>query len=101
MTDQPLRQVLQKPETLGRLIKWSMELGEFDVHFKLRPTLKSQIVLDFIVESTSPLEEEIIEGAITLHELWSLHVDGSLSQQGLGVSIILTSPDGWHLEYAL
>ena len=27
LTDQPLRQVLQKPEAAGRLLKWAVELG--------------------------------------------------------------------------
>ncbi|GAV64544.1 RVT_3 domain-containing protein, partial [Cephalotus follicularis] len=38
---------------------------------------------------------------ITLPELWSLHVDGSSSQQGSGADIILTSPEGWELEYTI
>ncbi|GAV80128.1 RVT_3 domain-containing protein [Cephalotus follicularis] len=102
MIDQPFRKVLQKPETSRRLIKWSMELGEFDIHFKPKTALKSQIICYFIVESVSPIEEEeVAEGAITLLELWSLHMDGSSSKQGSGAGIILTSPNGWVLEYAL
>ncbi|GMH03832.1 hypothetical protein Nepgr_005671 [Nepenthes gracilis] len=31
LTDQPLRSILQKPETSGRLVKWAVELGEFDL----------------------------------------------------------------------
>ncbi|GKV15225.1 hypothetical protein SLEP1_g26025 [Rubroshorea leprosula] len=31
LTDQPLRQILQKPECFGRLIKWAVELGEFEI----------------------------------------------------------------------
>ncbi|CAL2257082.1 unnamed protein product [Prunus armeniaca] len=37
LTNQPLRQVLQKPETSSRLVKWTIELGEFDIQFKPRP----------------------------------------------------------------
>lgn len=29
LSNHPLRQVLQKPKTSGRLIKWSIELSEF------------------------------------------------------------------------
>ena len=42
LTDQPLRQVLQKPETSGRLVKWAIELGEFDIHYKLRNSIKGR-----------------------------------------------------------
>ncbi|GKV12463.1 hypothetical protein SLEP1_g23603 [Rubroshorea leprosula] len=34
LTDQPLRQILQKPECSGRLIKWAVELGEFELTFQ-------------------------------------------------------------------
>lgn len=33
LTDQLLRQVLHKPEASGSLVKWSMELSEFDVNY--------------------------------------------------------------------
>ncbi|XP_020410598.1 uncharacterized protein LOC109946620 [Prunus persica] len=42
LTNQPLRQVLQKPETSGRLVKWAIELGEFDIHYKPRPAIRGQ-----------------------------------------------------------
>ncbi|CAL2239563.1 unnamed protein product [Prunus armeniaca] len=52
LTNQPLRQVLQKSETSGRLVKWAIELGEFDVQFKPRLAEKGQAVADFISELT-------------------------------------------------
>ncbi|CAL9006576.1 unnamed protein product [Prunus brigantina] len=54
LTNHPLRQVLQKPETSGRLVKWAIELGEFDIHYKPRPATKGQAVADFISEFTEP-----------------------------------------------
>ncbi|CAL2277496.1 unnamed protein product [Prunus armeniaca] len=54
LTNQPLRQVLQKPETSGMLVKWAIELGEFDIHYKPRPNTKGQAVADFISEFTEP-----------------------------------------------
>ncbi|CAL8084641.1 unnamed protein product [Prunus armeniaca] len=36
LTNQPLRQVLQKQKKFGRLVKWAIELGEFDIQFKPR-----------------------------------------------------------------
>ncbi|XP_024178700.1 uncharacterized protein LOC112184690 [Rosa chinensis] len=41
-TNHPLRQVLQKPETSGRLIKWAIELGEFDIKYQPRTAIKGQ-----------------------------------------------------------
>ncbi|KAL5583458.1 hypothetical protein UlMin_015900 [Ulmus minor] len=48
----PLKQLLQKPDTSGRLAKWSIELGEFDIPFKPRTAIKGQAFADFIAEFT-------------------------------------------------
>lgn len=52
MTDQSLRQVLHKPEASGRLVKWSMELSEFDISYQLRTTIKTHALSNFVVECT-------------------------------------------------
>ncbi|KAL6219915.1 hypothetical protein ACLB2K_007673 [Fragaria x ananassa] len=54
MTNQPLKQVLWKPETAGRLVKWAVELGEFDIHYSPRMAVKGQAIADFISEFTHP-----------------------------------------------
>ena len=36
----PMKQMLHKPETSGRLIKWAIELIEFDIGYKPRTTIK-------------------------------------------------------------
>lgn len=36
LTNHPLRQVLQKPNTSSRLIKWSIKLGEFNIIYRSR-----------------------------------------------------------------
>ncbi|GAV88755.1 hypothetical protein CFOL_v3_32176 [Cephalotus follicularis] len=51
-TDKPLKQVLAKPDTSGRLIKWSVELGEYHVKFEARPAIKSQVLTDFVGDNT-------------------------------------------------
>lgn len=34
LTNQPVKQVLLKPEASGRLMKWAVELGEHDISYK-------------------------------------------------------------------
>ncbi|CAL8136891.1 unnamed protein product [Prunus armeniaca] len=119
LTNQPLRQVLQKPETSGRLVKWVIELGEFDIHYKPRQAAKGQAVADFIFEFTEPHTLASPQIAITptptsnqvhvasngsldlTQPLWTLYVDGSSNAQGCGAGLVLISPDKVALEYAL
>ncbi|XP_063943205.1 uncharacterized protein LOC135150603 [Daucus carota subsp. sativus] len=50
LTDQPLRNVIHSPKASGRLIKWAIELGEFDIRYKPRTAIKAQALADFLVE---------------------------------------------------
>ena len=51
-TKYPMKQILHKPETSGRLIKWDIEMSEFDIKYKSRTAVKGQILADFIMEFT-------------------------------------------------
>ena len=53
-TDQPLRQVLQKPEATGRLLKWAVELSQFDIQYQPRTAIKGQALADLVAEFTEP-----------------------------------------------
>ncbi|GAV76330.1 RVT_3 domain-containing protein, partial [Cephalotus follicularis] len=100
LTNKPLKQVLEKPDTLGRLIKWSVELGEYDVKFEAKPAIKSQVLADFVGDNTPTecMEEDPSESE---REIWRLSVDGSSCITGSGAGLVLVSPSGWTLEYAL
>nr|XP_025647386.1 uncharacterized protein LOC112742363 [Arachis hypogaea] len=92
--DHPLRQVLQKPELSGRLVKWSVELSEFDIEYEGRAFIKPQFLADFITEFLVPsTTEDYIE--------WSLYVDGSSNPQGCGAGIILNDSHDNIIEYSL
>ncbi|GAV69421.1 RVT_3 domain-containing protein [Cephalotus follicularis] len=100
LTDKPLRQVLAKPNMSGRLVKWSVELGEYDVKFEARPVIKSLVLADFVGDNTYTgcMEEGPSKNK---RGLWRLSVDGSSCVSKSGAGLVLTSPDGWTLEYAL
>lgn len=51
--DQSLRQVLARLEMSRRLLWWSIELGEFDLLYALRATIKAQTLANFISELVS------------------------------------------------
>ncbi|GLU17503.1 hypothetical protein SLE2022_338670 [Rubroshorea leprosula] len=96
LTDQPLRQILQKPECSGRLIKWAVELGEFEITFQQRSAIRAQALADFIVECTPCPSTSTPEPSE-----WILYVDGASSSKGSGAGALLIGPDGYRSEHAL
>ncbi|KAK2425775.1 hypothetical protein QL285_024519 [Trifolium repens] len=93
-TDYPIKQVLKKPDLAGRMVAWSIELSEFDIAFLPRGSIKSQVLADFILEMTSPPEEED-------KQPWTLSVDGASNIKGNGAGVILEGPDGVLIEQSL
>ena len=81
-------------------MKWAIELNEFDIRYKPKTAIKGQVLADFVMEFTST---EPAENAQTPTDLpiWRLSVDGATNAQGSGAGLILTSPEGIDIEYAL
>jgi hypothetical protein len=46
----PLGEIICNRDASGRIVKWSVELGEFDIEFCPRQAIKSQILADFVSE---------------------------------------------------
>ena len=95
-----MKQILHKPETSERLIKWAIELSEFDIRYKPMTSVKRHILADFIMECTLAQSTEATQLAPDL-PIWRLSVDGAAKAQGSGAGLILTSPDGIDTEYTL
>ncbi|XP_076948961.1 uncharacterized protein LOC143621418 [Bidens hawaiensis] len=102
-----------KPEVSDRLTKWAIELGDHTIEYKPRAAFKGQIMADFITKTTSPegeeqgshqdhlgeAEPEIPEGQ--KEPLWNLYTDGASNGDGSGTGLILISPKGIELTYAM
>ena len=59
--DLPIQKVLQKPDVAGRMVRWAVELSEFDILYEPRGSIKGQVYADFLAElspgSTQQKEE--------------------------------------------
>ncbi|CAJ2653385.1 unnamed protein product [Trifolium pratense] len=92
-TDQPIKQLLARPDMTGRMLKWSLELSEFEIFFESRKALKAQVLADFIAEMTT--------SSTPNKNKWTIFVDGSSNPQGSGAGIILESGEGALIEVSL
>ncbi|KAI3797126.1 hypothetical protein L1987_32378 [Smallanthus sonchifolius] len=104
-TEHPIQQVLRRPEISGRLAKWAIELGAFELKYKPRLAMKGQVVADFLVEipKGENMSKEVTQGnqEVKGDSIWSLHTDGASNDEGSGAGLILVGPDQIELTYAL
>ncbi|KAL0391257.1 UNVERIFIED_CONTAM: hypothetical protein Slati_4579300 [Sesamum latifolium] len=92
----PLKQTLGKPDTFERLVKWAVELSEYDISYLSRTIIKAQDLAYFMSEMTG-----ISLGDAPKEEKWLLHLNGSSTVQSSGAGIVITSPQGEDLEFAV
>ena len=81
-------------------MKWAIELSEFDIRYKPKIVIKGQVLADFVMEFT-PVELAEDTRATPDLPIWKLSVDGAANAPGSGARLILTSPEGIDIEYAL
>ncbi|KAJ8514061.1 hypothetical protein OPV22_004495 [Ensete ventricosum] len=77
------------------MLKWSVELGEFDIEYELRKAIKGQVLTDFLSELTPP------KIPTNPNPGWTLHIDGSANSERGGVGLVLKDPSGHTYEHAL
>src|SRR3954471_2336641 len=86
----PLRDIINNRDATGRVAKWGIELAAFNIEYKPRTSIKSQILADFVVDWTEMAENSGPPDS----EFWTLHFDGSKVRGGSGVSMVLKLPQG-------
>ncbi|XP_074356320.1 uncharacterized protein LOC141696023 [Apium graveolens] len=110
-----LRHILHKPKSSRRMLKWAVELGQFNLEYCPRTSIKGQALADFILE----FDVEVNDKAIVLaeptsqgsshdekrqelpHPWWILHVDGAVNNNGSGAGIFLVTSEGHRLLSAI
>jgi hypothetical protein len=93
----PVGEIIRNCDANRCIVKWSVELGEFDIEFYTRQSIKSHIHTNFVSEWTEiqmpPPKER--------PEHWIMYFDGALNLKGAVAGILLISPQGEQLKYIL
>jgi hypothetical protein len=92
-----LGEIIRNRDANGCIVKWLVELGEFEIEFCPRHAIKSQILADFVSELTEILMPPPKERP----EHWIMYFDGALNLEGVGTGVLLISPHGEQLKYVL
>ncbi|XP_073112239.1 uncharacterized protein [Elaeis guineensis] len=113
-TDQSMKTILHHPNTSRWIAKWALELWELDMQYYPRPSIKAQVLADFIMECTIPngqsskaregpkggesskarksLRSKKMDMESNPEELWTLHADGSSNAFRAEDGLILIDP---------
>nr|GEV05477.1 hypothetical protein [Tanacetum cinerariifolium] len=86
----------------GRLLKWRFELGEPEIQYRPRTSVKGQILADFIVERPEEdTPDTPMDDREELPDPWILFTDGSSCIDGSEAGLIIMSSEGMEFTYAL
>ncbi|XP_073061688.1 uncharacterized protein [Primulina eburnea] len=91
LTNSPLGKIMTHADISGRLVKWTTEMGEYDIQYGLRTAIKAQALADFLAETLH----------VDIEDLWKVYVDGSSTNEDSGVGVLLISPKGDELKLAV
>ena len=58
LTKYPLQSLLKIFDFTGRIAKWGIRSGSFDIRYRLRSSVKGQVLVDFVVKFFSRREME-------------------------------------------
>ena len=95
LTGSPIKSILHKPNAFGRLLKWSIELSEFDIEYRPKNAIKGQVLAYFIVERSKVHPQGVG------NERWILETDGSSWTQGGGADMVLRTLEGSTIAQAV
>ncbi|GJR16134.1 reverse transcriptase domain-containing protein [Tanacetum coccineum] len=98
ITNQTIKNILNNTETSGKLAKYAVKLGAYNITFIPRNAVKGQVLADFLSKAPEgekeelyfwmpevPLEKDVMEG-------WTLFTDGASNPKGSGAGLVLIGP---------
>ncbi|XP_028106499.1 uncharacterized protein LOC114305595 [Camellia sinensis] len=107
----PIRYLLSKPALTGKVARWLLALGEFEITCVAPKAIKSQALADLLAQFPSgdyePVNEELrgeVHTAMASEEsFWTLSFDGAAAGRKGGTGTVLTSKSGekLYLSYKL
>ena len=112
LTQLPLMSILRSVDYTGRIAKWGTILRAFDIKYVPHTFIKGQVLVDLVAEFAECPEEMDMEnrnmgersvGVVSVQcpMPWELYVDGVANQRGLGVGLVLVSPEKITIEKSL
>lgn len=92
LTDQPLGSILRNPVSSGRMVKWAVELAQYNLVYRSKISIKVQMLADFIVKCMVPTAQQGLDAAEPVKER-EMYTDKASSGKGYDEGIVLISSE--------
>ena len=102
----PLRYLFQVPALTGKISRWLVLLIEFDIEYITTKVIKGRAVAEFPALNAAEGEEqwnlEFSDENLALIECreWKLYFHGAMNNKGVGLGVILITPEGENIPMA-
>ncbi|XP_066311196.1 uncharacterized protein [Miscanthus floridulus] len=97
VTSYPLGDIVHNRDVAGWISKWALKLMGHNIRYIPHTAIKPQALMDFVTKWT---EVQLPTLDVT-HKYWTMYFDGSIMAPGSGARMVLVSPDGSRLRYAI
>ena len=112
LTQLPLKSILRSVDYTSRVAKWDTILGDFDIKYMPCTSINGQVLTNLVAEFAECLKEMNVEkhgmdeksiGVISAQcsMPWEVYMDRTANQRGLGVVLVLVSPEKITIEKSL
>ncbi|XP_070053972.1 uncharacterized protein [Nicotiana tomentosiformis] len=85
-----------KPELSCHLEIYVVKISEFDIEYKLRTAIKSQVLANFVADFSPGLRplasKEVVLVSKTTSGVWTLFTDGAYNVKWSGFEVVLVTP---------
>lgn len=93
LIEHPLQVFLMRLDFMRRITKKGIRLGYFNVRYRPRNAITGQVLVDFIAEFTSPVDDVHRVYQVSIRP-WKMYVDGASNARGARIGIVLESLEG-------
>jgi ribonuclease HI len=97
VTSHELGDIIENCLAMGMIAKWPLELMGLDITYVPQIVIKSQALVDFMVEWTET--QQLPTPVIRVH--WSMYFDGSFTLNRAEGGVVLISPKGDRVHYMI
>ena len=98
LTEYPLQSLLKRSGFIGRIAKWGIQLGSFDIRYRPQNAVKGQVLTDFVAKFSPKNDLEMV--CHVENQSWRVFVDGASSAMGAGAGIVLIILEGIRLKHS-